>query len=217
METSAYYLCCCCIAAVFRRKARVRGTRNPPSPPLTVAPEICAHSNQQKIQWGCTHMLITNLYAFLCCCWTLLSLFKPRKLNHLDTFTTDGTGWTTEKPWMCCSLHALIWDYGLHRALIILSQLPVHQNSQYWLLTLADWCTPTALRWALVALHLPPLMNRFAQWLQPQRRCPHTMYGEIPSSTIFFGFSAFFSSNQAPFRQDVSGTMCAFAASKQKP
>lgn len=98
----------CCIAAVFRRKARARGNQNQPSPPLTVAPEICAHSNHQEIQWGFTHMLITNLYAFLCYCWTLLSLFKPRKLNHLDTFTTDGTGWTTEKPWMCCSLHALI-------------------------------------------------------------------------------------------------------------
>lgn len=77
----------------------------------------------------------------------------------------------------------------MHRALIILSQLPVHQNSQYWLLTLADWCSPTALRWAVVALHLPTLINRLAQWLQLQPPCPHTMYGEIP---IFFGFSDFF-------------------------
>lgn len=113
-------------------------------------------------------MLITNLNAFFVVKHSFL-FFKPPKLSHLNILTTDGAGWTTEKPRMCCGLGTLIWDYGLHGALIILSQLPVHQKSQQWLLTLTDWCTPTALRWAVVALHLSALMNRIAQLLLPHR------------------------------------------------
>lgn len=190
------HLCRCSITAFFRRKARAHGTQNPLSPPLT---EICAHSNQQKIQWGFTHMLITNLYAFLCYCWTLLSLFKPRKLNHLDAFTTDGTGWTTSE-WKALNvLQPSRINMGLWVAQGINNSKPITCPSKLPILF-------AHLGWLMYPHSSEMGSSGPSSSTFDEQVCP-VASGEIPSSRIFFGFGDFFLSNQAPFRQDISRTI----------